>query len=125
MARPGLALPAGHGRAAGGGAELASGGGELASGRAERASGGPERASGRAWRRQGPGPAGAAARQPGVSAGLHSRRHLTAASPLQAEAINALPAWDARLHPFLDDKPREGEGGGKKKKSGDQQKPLL
>lgn len=33
-------------------------------------------------------------------------------------------AWDARLHPFLDDKPREGKAGGEIK-SDNQQKPLL
>lgn len=111
-ARAWLALPAGHGRAAGGGGEASPG--------ALRASGGAGRASGRAWRR--PGTAGAAGQQPRVKAGLHSRSHLTA-SPLQAEAINALRGWDARLHPFLDDKPREGMRG--KKNPNKQQKLLL
>lgn len=117
MAHPGLALATGHGRAAGGGGEARRRG--PASPRAALASGGAARASGGAWRR--PGLAGAAAQQPRVNTGLHSRSHLTA-SPLQAEAINALRGWDARLHPFLDDKPRER---GEKKKSDYQQKALL
>lgn len=102
---PGMdALPAAGARPARGHSGLAAGLAGLAAGRAGRA-------SGRAWRR--PGTAGAAGQQPRVKAGLHSRSHLTA-SPLQAEAINALRGWDARLHPFLDDKPREGMRGEKK-----------
>lgn len=67
--------------------------------------------------------AGAAGQQLRVNTGLRSRSDFTA-SPLQAEAINALRGWDARLHPFLDDKPRE-EGRKKKERTNQNKNTLL
>lgn len=94
MAHPGLPLASLHGNASPGGGEVLLRGLSSPLGSSQR--------QGMA----GAGAAGAAGQQLAVNTGLHSRGDFTA-SPLQAEAINALRGWDARLHPLLDDKPRE------------------